>query len=359
MRAFHTRNINEAFPLVLDSLKRDGIQMGSRNGPVIAFPSPVSVEYTHPRERVLMLKERKLNPIFAIVETIWMLAGREDLVMLLPFNSNMAKYSDDGEKVRGSAYGMRWRNWFGYDQLISVVKELQNRESRRAVLTMWDAREDLNRDSKDLPCNLQIIFRVLDGKLLMTVMNRSNDMIYGAFNTNVIHFSLLQEVLAGAMGLEMGSYWQISNNFHAYSDDPLTKYFLEEYRVQYQASAYEVGTLSPYNLAHEINTSHKAALTEIEKLGVFLDQCLLFCDWVDKLIAKRSAGLDTLVLMPYQIKSAWLRNICAPMVEAWLWWKFSDRSLHHLTISQNIGRTMLKSDLHQAVQVFLSNQKFK
>jgi hypothetical protein len=52
----------------------------------------------------------------------------------------------------------------------------------------------------------------------MTVFNRSNDMIWGAYGANAVHMSMLQEVVATAVNMPIGRYWQVSNNFHAYLD---------------------------------------------------------------------------------------------------------------------------------------------
>jgi hypothetical protein len=52
----------------------------------------------------------------------------------------------------------------------------------------------------------------------MTVCNRSNDMIWGMFGANVVHFSMLQEYLACCIGVEVGMYHQFTNNLHVYKN---------------------------------------------------------------------------------------------------------------------------------------------
>ena len=51
----------------------------------------------------------------------------------------------------------------------------------------------------------------------MTVCNRSNDMIWGCYGANAVHFSVLQEFLSIAVGLPLGVYRQFSNNLHFYT----------------------------------------------------------------------------------------------------------------------------------------------
>ena len=49
---------------------------------------------------------------------------------------------------------------------------------------------------EEIPCNTAIYFKVREGKLNMTVSNRSNDVIWGTFGANVVHMSILQEYVA-------------------------------------------------------------------------------------------------------------------------------------------------------------------
>lgn len=230
-------NVNDALALGTRLLEDHGVQESSRNGPVLVAPEPVVTVYNYPWQRVLFLAERDHNPFFAFFETLWMFAGRDDLETLLPFNKNMAQFSDDGVYIRGSAYGCRWRRWFGYDQLEDLVHHLQaDPRSRRAVLTMWDARTDPRVSSKDLPCNLQVLFRLNTyagtdrERLDMTVFNRSNDIVWGAYGSNAVHFSMLQEYVAGRLGVGIGKYYQFSNNFHGYVENPVYQRVREFYR---------------------------------------------------------------------------------------------------------------------------------
>ena len=84
---------------------------------------------------------------------------------------------------------------------------------------MWDAVSDLDRDGKDVPCNTSIYFKIdADKRLQMTVCNRSNDIIWGAYGANAVHMSMLQEYMAGALRVGVGKYYQVSDNYHAYTD---------------------------------------------------------------------------------------------------------------------------------------------
>src|SRR5580698_2494000 len=135
----HATNVNDAVDNGFHYLAVAGVEENSRNGKVIVAPEPVLTTYTHPTERVLFSPLRDQNCFFTFFESLWMLAGRNDLAWPLYFNSKFGQFSDDSKTLWG-AYGMRWREWFGYDQLPLVMKELKkNPNSRRVVLAMWDA----------------------------------------------------------------------------------------------------------------------------------------------------------------------------------------------------------------------------
>ena len=220
MRSILARGVSEALYIGQQALFSSGKQVETRNGPVLEFDTPVMTTYTHSRERVLFYPERDANPYFHLMESLWMLAGRNDVPWILSFNGRMNTYSDDGKTFHG-AYGYRWREWFGKDQLQEVIFRLSTyRNDRRAVLGIWDPHQDLveTNDGKDYPCNTQIYFWERRGELNMTVTNRSNDMIWGAYGANAVHMSVLLEYMAAMLGYAVGTYYQFSNNLHAYTD---------------------------------------------------------------------------------------------------------------------------------------------
>lgn len=211
------RNVNEALRDGLWLLRSVGKVADSRNGRVLRAPSPVATTYQVPEEKVLFWNRRDANPFFHVMETIWMLAGRDDLAWIEQFNSGMRNYAEDEGYIHG-AYGFRWRRLF-QDQVVGVIDLLRkDRNTRRAVIQMWSADEDLGKNKKDLPCNTTIYFSVQDARLCMTVCCRSNDIIWGAYGANAVHFAFLHEFISGAVGIPMGEYVQFSNDYHMYLD---------------------------------------------------------------------------------------------------------------------------------------------
>lgn len=234
MHVIRARNVHEALPMGLQYLTDRGIERASRNGPVLQAPEPVTTVYNRPWERVIFWPERDANPFFHLYEALWMLDGRNQVEPLVRYAKNMANYADDG--VMHGAYGHRWRKHFhrvylgvreDIDQLEIIARRLKgNPTDRQCVLQMWDARADLNQVKGDLPCNTIATVQVNnEGKLDLAVFCRSNDIIWGAYGANAVHFSMLHEYLAFVIGVEVGRYHQISVNYHAYREvyDPLVK----------------------------------------------------------------------------------------------------------------------------------------
>lgn len=226
MLTIEVRNVHEALPTAIAMLMQGDhtVERESRNGPVLKFDGPVTTVFEKPTERVLFHPLRDANPFFHLFESLWMLGGRNDVEWVAHYVKRMKEFSDDGKTFHG-AYGYRWIHHFGFNQLNQIVSALKaNPDDRRCVLQMWDARTDLGKQGKDFPCNTQAMFEIdHEGRLNMTVINRSNDIIWGAYGANAVHFSVLQEYMAAAIGVPVGRYWQVSNNFHAYKAtfDPL------------------------------------------------------------------------------------------------------------------------------------------
>lgn len=160
---------------------------------------------------------------FAIVEIIGIIAGRQDSAYLNFFNPRLPKFAGSGLSYPG-AYGYRLRNHFGMDQLERACSALaRNPHSRQAVLQIWDPNTDIpladgSPTSADVPCNLCSMLKLRNGKLYWTQIMRSNDLFRGT-PYNFVQFTMLQELLAGWLGVTMGSYTQLSDSLHVYESD--------------------------------------------------------------------------------------------------------------------------------------------
>jgi len=113
-----------------------------------------------------------------------------------------------------SNYGHQWKRNDQLDLVISMLKA--NPETRQAAISIYDGKEITNY-SKDTPCTYAVQFTVLDGKLNMSVVMRSNDLWYG-FCNDQYQFSNLQMLVAKETGYKMGEYYHFAHNLHLYND---------------------------------------------------------------------------------------------------------------------------------------------
>ncbi|MBK8815636.1 MAG: hypothetical protein IPN42_09105 [Methylococcaceae bacterium] len=164
--------------------------------------------------RLIFLNNRKINPIFAIIESAWVLAGGNELTPLIKELPHFSTYSDDGETLNG-AYGNRLRSFFGFDQLNVAIEALKNDcVSRRVVLTMFSP-SDLKVNSLDVPCNTEIYLKIINGALDITILNRSNDLYLG-LPYNVFVFGILQKYISLQLGIKIGIQRHFSDSLHLY-----------------------------------------------------------------------------------------------------------------------------------------------
>jgi len=213
------RNAPQAYVEGLLKFRICGQLEQTRNGEAIVLPAPTFLTIQFPEERLLNCPVRHANPFFHCMEFVWMMAGSNDAGWISQFNKRISSYADDG--VLRGAYGWRWANpIFQITQQIELLKK--DPGTRQAVLSMWDPVYDgACALTSDRPCNTHIYFRVDEtDSLNMTVCNRSNDFVWGMLGANVVHMTLLQELMASAAGFQLGMFHVFSNNCHLYTNLP-------------------------------------------------------------------------------------------------------------------------------------------
>lgn len=218
-----SNSINGLFGQVLKASASWAYEQRRGNRSTVDSPCPIMLHLTEPRNRVLSWPHRNNSVPAAAAETLWVLAGRDDMEFLKYYLPRATDFADDINKSRWRAgYGPRLRGKFPrlQDQLSFVVNELKARpNSRRAIVTLADPAEDIPAATAiDWPCTLTLNFLVRDGKLDLTVYMRSNDILWGAFGINIFEFTVMQEVVAGLTRIPLGQYYHISNSLHYYTD---------------------------------------------------------------------------------------------------------------------------------------------
>ena len=253
MLVVKARNVNIAYERGLRLLREHGVLEWSRAGMVLVVPQPVTTHYLVPTERVLFDPVRDANPFFHVMESVWMLSGSRDARWLDAYVSDFSSRFAEDDGMAHGAYGHRWRmnfessQWNQHsvlpDQLLLIGDMLlKDFATRRAVLTMWDPGMDLGAQKNDIPCNTHVYFRghqtANKREVHISVCCRSNDIAWGAYGANAVHMSVMGEVVAGLAGAHLGEYWQVSNNYHAYTNvlDRLAESTSEDPYWEFQSS---------------------------------------------------------------------------------------------------------------------------
>lgn len=310
MKTIVVGNVNDALQNLITTTEptwKGWREIHPRGIPTMEFISPVATVYERPWERVLFSPVRDANPFFHFFEALWILDGRNDVKFLSQFNSNIANYSDDGETFHG-AYGHRIRVSRMHDQLEHVIDVLtRDHDTRQAVIQLWDHSLDLGAQSKDIPCNDMIFFKIRANRLEMRVACRSNDMVWGGYGANAVQFSTLQEFVAYAVGVPVGPYTQISDSFHVYhTRDDWRKLTAPNNVPSAALDYYRSGDVEFYPMFRA-----RAAWVEwLHDLREVLKRCEPDSDFNSRWINPAVSGR-----FPY------FREVVIPMYRAWRIWK--------------------------------------
>ena len=233
MKNYEFESLEEGYPILLKDLIENGSKVSPRGIPTREF-SPVSITIKNPRKRFIQSKVRKLNIGFMIAELLWILRGSNSVSEISHYNKNWANFSDDGITLNG-AYGDRiFKYNCGIRQLavendtefmnvkINQFEEAykllkSDPDTRQATIVLFNPYYDYA-DTKDKPCTNLLRFKIRNNKLIMTTFMRSNDCNLGT-PYDIFNFTMLQEIMAGLLGIDVGEYIHIVDSFHMYERD--------------------------------------------------------------------------------------------------------------------------------------------
>lgn len=204
-------NATEAFELLHSNI----LAVGSpTNAGTIALYN-VLVHIVYPEDRIIKTEWRHFNPKYAEREWQWYLKGNPDVTELEKY-APLWKKMHSGNGLVQSNYGWQWnRN----NQLNKCIEQLKhNKSTRQAWVTIYDGKEKDNY-KYDAPCTISVGFDFTPNTdtLNMTVIMRSNDVIYGFCNDQYC-FSKLHEMVAYILGASIGTYTHFAHDMHIYKE---------------------------------------------------------------------------------------------------------------------------------------------
>ena len=206
-------NANEAFNYFYKKINKDGVKFDNTK-------ALFNVGFTlhNPMDNHIKSKIRNWNHLYAESEWQWYLTGDPNIDTLGRLYGKIPpiweKMADANREVR-SNYGWQWKR---NGQLNYAIQKLRDKkDTRHAVISIYDGKESSSRYMFDTPCTCAIHFHIIDNKLDMSVMMRSNDLWYG-FPNDQYCFSKLQKMVADDVDIPVGKYYHFVTNLHIYND---------------------------------------------------------------------------------------------------------------------------------------------
>lgn len=208
--------LDDLLRVVFKQILRDDLEyIATRRGKVKEILG-VILKLKNPRARISHSEQRGYiaSPLG---EFFWYLSGSDRADFITYY---IPQYKEEKEQD-GSIYGAYGPRIFGQtgstSQLDNVLNLLGKRKtSRQAVIQLFD-KHDLNHSAppKNIPCTCTLQFMLRSGKLEMFAHMRSNDAYLG-LSHDVFAFTMLQEIIANKLGVDLGTYHHLVNNLHMY-----------------------------------------------------------------------------------------------------------------------------------------------
>lgn len=204
--------------LIRDILEKGIREVNERTGHETASLPGLHFSIDIEKDGFPMLALRKIPIQMFVAEQIWFIAGlRKPGDFLRKYTKIWDGFTNPGDTLT-VAYGYRWRQHFGRDQLGDLVKLLEkDPSSRHGVVMAWDPGSDGLGGMKraNVPCPFTFTVNIIGGRLHLHNIVRSNDMMLGN-PADVAGFALLQCILAERLGVKPGVYSHSISNAHIY-----------------------------------------------------------------------------------------------------------------------------------------------
>ena len=206
------KRANDAYEYYHDKIIRKGVSFGDTKA---LFNVGFYIE--NPLDHVIENEERKWNPVYAEAEWQWYLSGDRNINELGRIYGKVPKIwkrMADADGNVNSNYGWQWKRNDQIDYVVDLLKHQP--DTRQAAISIYDGKEH-DTFTFDTPCTYAVQFTILDNKLNMSVIMRSNDLWFG-FCNDQYQFSKLQDLIAFKLNIEIGTYFHYAHNLHLYND---------------------------------------------------------------------------------------------------------------------------------------------
>ena len=207
-------SMDEVQQWVLASVLEDGRRVAPRGEPTLERLA-VAFTLTQPRRRCVTNSVRRWSLPLAVGEFCWHASASDDATFLSYYAARWADFAGNDSTIQGSCYGHKafLGNPSRWERLSQLLRHDWN--SRRAVLVFQDPDKVFDIDAIDVACASTLQFLIRNGKLHAVCNMWSNDAIWG-LPYDVFLFTMLQELLACQLGVELGHYHHCAGSMHVY-----------------------------------------------------------------------------------------------------------------------------------------------
>lgn len=199
-----------------EAIQDYGRSISPTRGPTLEIVG-ACLELTNPRARLSRTETRR-REVSTIAELCWYLSSSN---LAEPIVFYLTQYAEDMESD-GTIHGGYGPRLFSAAQgsrlqiVIDLLKE--NPATRRAVVQIFDHADLGPHRYKDVPCTCTLQFLIRDGRLHLVVNMRSNDAYLGLPH-DVFAFTMIQELVARSLDVDLGRYVHMVGSLHLYDRD--------------------------------------------------------------------------------------------------------------------------------------------
>lgn len=220
---FSEATLDDLLQRVFTSLIASGEKIHPGKGPCLEHFGSM-LELRNPRAR-LSRSEGKGKIFSALGETCWYLSGSDDAAAIKYYIKKHPEAPSERGRLR-AAYGPRIFGTADNDQIENVVRVLKrSRSSRRAVAQIFSASDlaqaafwNKQEEEPEVPCTCVLQFAIRQDVLCVTTYMRSNDAFKGLPH-DIFAFTMIQELVAREMGIDVGSYRHAVGSLHLYEEN--------------------------------------------------------------------------------------------------------------------------------------------
>jgi thymidylate synthase len=272
---FSDATVDDLLRRVIEKLLSTKRRLTATRGDTIELTG-VLLQLTNPRARLSQTEKR--GKLFSCLgELLWYLSGGNAVHFITHYVPRYRDDCEDGRTIHGG-YGPRlfkWqRNGAAVEQIDNVLTLLKKKpHSRRAVIQLFDA-ADIAKDHLEIPCTCTLQFMIRNRRLYLLTSMRSNDAFLGLPH-DIFAFTMLQEIMARSLGVEVGRYKHFAASLHLYTRDlpDAQQYLNEGWQSKDQAEMPPMPIGEPWPSVRKVLSAERQIRrgTKVNAVGLGLD----------------------------------------------------------------------------------------